>query len=204
MKHKFSKYFILLYFSLASQSCAFLKMSFHDKFAAEQRAHLSTETIYVDVKFRAQSQPELCGVASMHMLIDYYKTLFSDSIREELIHLAQEQNGLTGLQIKQAFLCAGYSTYILKGDLSDEISGIKYHLKKSHPLLVMLKSDSRNINHMVLVVGLDPTQHKVVVLDPTEGQTLLKEDYFNKIWQQANNFMLIAIPDLGVSCENTK
>lgn len=180
-------------------------MTMHDELAAVDRSRLSPDTLFVDVKFRAQSNANLCGVASMHMLTDFYKKPVPVSEWEQLATAAELQNGLTGLQLKEAFSRQGFSAFILKGDLGETISGASYHLKRSHPVLVMLRKESqmKNFNHMVLMVGLDTIQQKVIFLDPLHGQTILKTELFNKLWQNADSFMLIAIPREGVMLEKS-
>lgn len=180
-------------------------MAFHDEIAAAARNRLSADTIYVNVKFRAQSNANLCGVAALHMFTDFYKIAVPSSEIERLTKIAERQSGLTGLEIKNALQNQGYSAFVIKGDLGDGISGVSYYLNKSQPLIVMLKNETQqaNINHMVLLVGLDTTQQKIIYLDPLYGQMILNMEVFSKLWQRADNFMLVAAPEKGVSYEKT-
>lgn len=199
------KFIVLFGCSLVLQSCANLQLAFHDEIAVAARKKLSADTVFVNVKFRAQSNINLCGVAALHMFTDFYQTELPASELKRLTILAEVQSGLTGLEIKNALLNHGYSAFVIKGDLGEGISGVRYYLKKAQPLFVMLKSETQqaNINHMVLLVGLDTTKQKIIYLDPQYGQTIINVEVFRKLWKRANNFMLVASPENGVSNEKT-
>jgi uncharacterized protein YvpB len=49
--------------------------------------------------------------------------------------------------------------------------------------------------HYVVVAGVDPTEHSVIVNDPAQRK-LLKVDSaaFEKEWQATGNWMLLALP----------
>ena len=183
--------FIALYFS----GCTSLE-TIRLKFKVSSHPNVITQgSTVLEVQFVPQPDAKLCGIAVVEMLTGYYQNPIDPLHRENLIHIALAENGLTGIRIKDFLAKKEYFTAILPGTLNHEITGLYYHLDKRHPLIVMLGSKNTAFFHYVTVIGYNPILKNIVLLDPARGQHIVSEGYFIEKWQMANRFMLVAYPN---------
>lgn len=68
-------------------------------------------------------------------------------------------------------------------------------LQHERPLIVTLRPASNSLLHYVVVTGIEPEQHALLVNDPAQRK-LLKVDArdFEQEWKDAGNWTLLAVP----------
>ena len=162
---------------------------------------------WIDVPFVKQPA-EGCGAASIAMLMQYWehqdrKALRLSAVRANEIssasdvgHIQQElyskpAHGIYASDLQQYLKTHGFATYVVHGDLAL----LAHHIERGRPLIVALKPTMASALHYVVVAGVDPSEHTVVVNDPAQRK-LLKTDSaaLEKEWQATGNWTLLALP----------
>jgi uncharacterized protein YvpB len=160
-------------------------------FAAEAQA------VWLDVPFVKQEK-NACGAAAVAMVMQYWArqqghstapSAEAENIQNVLY--SPQAHGIYNSAIETYFRDHNFRTFTLRGHWSD----LQQHLEKGRPLIVMLKPDYLAPLHYVVVAGLDPAQNIVQLNDPAQRK-LLKMDRptFEKSWNAANNWTLLALP----------
>ncbi|TAJ77165.1 MAG: hypothetical protein EPO42_10710 [Gallionellaceae bacterium] len=192
-----AKLIILIIFGLFSAAgCASFKDKIQQEFdVLNNPPTITKDSVVLEVKFVPQPDVKLCGIAVVDMLAGYYSKPIGSIHRENMIRIANEENGMTGVRLKEFFEGGNYFTAIFPGTLSREVSGIYYHLDSRRPLVVMLGTKDKESFHYVVVNGYNPILRNLILLDPARGQYVVSEEYFLERWQIANRFMLVAYPN---------
>ena len=75
---------------------------------------------------------------------------------------------------------------------------LSHHLEKGRPLIVAVKPGAHLPLHYVVVAGLDPDEHVVLLNDPAQRK-LLKEDdsRFEQEWKATGHWTLLAVPEVA-------
>jgi ABC-type bacteriocin/lantibiotic exporter with double-glycine peptidase domain len=154
--------------------------------------------LWLDVPFVTQPN-EGCGAASIAMVMHYWSR-HSDSTPAiahpdvtEILHALHSDaaHGIYASDMVRFFEQNGFRTFAFAGQRAD----LEQHLAKGRPLIAALKPGAGLPLHYVVVAGLDPQQHVILLNDPAQRK-LLKEDdaRFAREWKAAGNWTLLALP----------
>jgi predicted double-glycine peptidase len=154
--------------------------------------------IWLDVPF-IQQTAEGCGSASIAMLLQYWRGQGtsiaagrddSDAIQKLLY--SRKARGIFASDMERYVKESGFRVFALRGEWSD----LREHLAQGRPLLISLEPGStRAPLHYVVVTGMDWRHEAVFVNDPARGKLLrIERPEFEKEWQAARNWMLLAVP----------
>ncbi|MHC5037241.1 MAG: cysteine peptidase family C39 domain-containing protein [Planctomycetota bacterium] len=163
---------------------------------------LSKDAICLDLPFRRQSNPKLCGVSCLEILLNYYDFPLGESEVKEIDQISrvgEKENGIRAALLKTFLENRGWKVYVFSGDLSPEphetVTNIQYHLGKGRPLIVMIARDPGRENHYVVVGGMDEAQRAIVIMDPLSGYVLMRVQPFLAAWERCERFTLLAVPE---------
>ena len=151
---------------------------------------------WIDVPFIKQPQ-DGCGAASVAMVMQYWhghqghvgQVPDVDNIQHTLF--SEQAHGIYASDLQHYLDKQGFQTHVFRGDQTL----LQHHVELGRPLIVALKPTSGPLLHYVVVAGVDPGQHVVLVNDPAQRK-LLKMDSsnFEKEWQATGNWTLLALP----------
>lgn len=152
---------------------------------------------WIDVPFVAQ-QKDGCGAATIAMVMQYWQqhdaapatsaaeyTQIDRSLHSDAAH------GIFASDMIRYFEQNGYRAFAIAGTTAD----LEQHLAKGRPVIAALKPGAGEPLHYVVVAGLDPSAHAVLLNDPAQRK-LLKEDSdrFEHEWNATGHWMLLALP----------
>ncbi len=108
---------------------------------------------------------------------------------------SKEAKGIPATAMERYFQQAGFRTFAFRGEWTD----LQNHLSKGRPLIVCWKESGRRaLLHYVVVAGLDWQQEFAFVNDPARRKLLrLDRASFEKSWNAAGNWTLLALPEQG-------
>ncbi len=153
--------------------------------------------IWLDVPFVRQAKNG-CGAASLSMLLQYWSR-HDAVVAQEKYDAATIQQALYSPKARGIFASdmrryleeAGFRTFVFRGGWED----LRAHLSQGRPLIVSLKPGGRAPLHYLVVVGLDWQAGTVFVNDPARGRLRrIDRTEFEKQWQAAENWTLLAVP----------
>jgi ABC-type bacteriocin/lantibiotic exporter with double-glycine peptidase domain len=163
-------------------------------------AQSSTDSagVWLDVPFIRQTE-EGCGSASIAMLLQYWSAHGvaiaagrddSAAIQKQLY--SRKAHGIFASDLERYVKESGFRTFALRGEWSD----VREHMVAGRPLILGLQSGSASAPlHYVVVTGMDWQREAVFVNDPARGKLLrIERAEFEKEWQAAKNWMLLAVP----------
>lgn len=157
--------------------------------AAEPKA------IWIDVPFVAQPR-EGCGAASIAMVMQYWRDHDGGKPAPDVEQILQAlhsdaAHGIYAADMIRYFEQKGFRAFAFSGAEAD----LQQHIAKGRPLIAALKPGSGLPLHYVVVAGLDPGEHAVLLNDPAQRK-LLKEDdaRFQREWKAAGSWTLLALP----------
>ncbi len=152
--------------------------------------------LWIDVPFIKQPQ-EGCGAASVAMVMQYWQGRHGRvgqvpgvaEIRRALF--SEQAHGIYASDLQRYLDTQGFQTHAFRGDHTL----LQHHIGLGRPLIVALKPSSGPLLHYLVVAGVDPRQHVVLVNDAAQRK-LLKMDSsnFEKEWQATGNWTLLALP----------
>ncbi|MEO5923787.1 MAG: C39 family peptidase [Bryobacteraceae bacterium] len=154
--------------------------------------------VWLDVPFVKQQTREGCGAAVLSMVLQYWhaqqpSTAAPPDADQILTALySREGKGIYASQMEQYLKQQGFRTFATRGTWAD----LQPHLEKGRPLIVALQTRGGDM-HYVVVAGVDSQNHLVLKNDPADRK-LLKQARadFEKEWKAADNWLLLAVPDL--------
>jgi ABC-type bacteriocin/lantibiotic exporter with double-glycine peptidase domain len=155
----------------------------------------SPEAVLLDVPFKMQKDPNLCGLAVLEMLTLYYGKPPEKGKVEQLKREAGQKKAVTGATLENVLKAAGYHAAIFSGTFDDKANSLYRHLDKGRPLIVMLSSDDGKTNHYELVTGYDWKKSLIAVSDPARGPLAIPLSSFSASWKRAKSFTLLAVPE---------
>jgi ABC-type bacteriocin/lantibiotic exporter with double-glycine peptidase domain len=163
-------------------------------------AQSSTDSagVWLDVPFIRQTE-EGCGSASIAMLLQYWSAHGvaiaagrddSAAIQKQLY--TRKAHGIFASDLERYVKESGFRTFALRGEWSD----VREHMVAGRPLILSLQPGSASAPlHYVVVTGMDWQREAVFVNDPARGKLLrIERAEFEKEWQAAKNWMLLAVP----------
>lgn len=157
------------------------------------RAALSSEAKVLDLPFLEQDEMYACGLASIQVLCSYWNVSIDPAERARLAHIAQEEEGLSGGELRESLEALGFETYLFHGSLNHDATGLFRHVDERRPPLVMLSPEPEK-RHYVLVMGYDEPERNICLLDPVRGRVLVPYETFEKSWADCERFTLLAVP----------
>jgi predicted double-glycine peptidase len=153
--------------------------------------------VWIDVPF-VQQQRDGCGAATIAMVMQYWQhgheqSVVANADPERILQALHSDaaHGIYATDMVRYFEQNGFRAFAYAGDRAD----LERHLAKGRPLIAAIKPASGLPFHYVVVAGIDPEQHVVLLNDPAQRK-LLKEDdaRFNREWKAAGNWTLLALP----------
>ncbi|MCC6408876.1 MAG: C39 family peptidase [Planctomycetes bacterium] len=153
---------------------------------------LSPEAIVLDVPSVRQEELDQCGLVALEALARYWGHTIPPELDRELATLAREHGGLSGDELVSALERAGFEAFLFAGALDDSELSVLHHVDRGRPVLVMLRLEDEP--HYVLVAGHDPTTRRVVLVDGRRGRAVLERSDFERAWDAAGRFTLLALP----------
>jgi predicted double-glycine peptidase len=153
--------------------------------------------LWLDVPFVKQEKNG-CGAASIAMLMRYWAQHgWAEPAREADPRQIQQalysrtEHGVRGTDVERYIRQNGFRTFVFKGEWPD----LDAHLAKGRPLMVCLDWSRRGPSHYVVVAGVDPAAHLVLVNDPARRKLLkMERSEFERAWSAAGNWTLLAVP----------
>jgi ABC-type bacteriocin/lantibiotic exporter with double-glycine peptidase domain len=152
--------------------------------------------VVLDVPHASQGRGPDCGFAALEMLSGYYGVQIPDEEAAAVRREAEGGAGVSGATLRRALERSGFRVFIFPGEILDEQSprGIAYHLRRGRPLVVMVSARRRRF-HYTVVSGLDAERGHVILEDPQKGRASLGLRSFRELWERANRFTLLAVPE---------
>lgn len=153
--------------------------------------------VWVDVPFVAQ-QGEGCGAAAIAMVMQYWNRErgYAAGPAAEYAQIdkalySPKAHGIYASAMERYFREHGYTVFTFAGEAGD----LAQHLAKGRPLIAALKPGSGQPLHYVVVAGVDPERHTVLVNDPAQRK-LMQEDSarFEQEWKATGHWTLLAVP----------
>ena len=154
--------------------------------------------VWVDVPFVAQ-QGEGCGAAAIAMVMQYWDRErghtagpSTDYANIDKALYTPKAHGIYASAMERYFRQNGYTTFTFAGEASD----LTQHLAKGRPLIAALQPGAGQTLHYVVVAGVDPERHTVLVNDPAQRK-LMQEDAarFEQEWKATGHWTLLAVPE---------
>lgn len=136
-----------------------------------------------------------CGLVAISALCAYHGVALTEAEHERLVGIAAESNGLSGPALREVLESRGLEVSVFEGELGDGPRGLKHHVDRGRPLLVMTAVD--DASRYSLFIGYDPALDSVVLLDPRRGRIVLSTADFERAWEQSRRFTLLALPREG-------
>jgi ABC-type bacteriocin/lantibiotic exporter with double-glycine peptidase domain len=133
-----------------------------------------------------------CGLAAISALTGYYGLEIPEMRQQELAALAAESHGLSGAELRQVLEECGLEVYLFEGKLQGGPTGLQDNVLARRPPLVM--TAETGFNHYSLVVGFDPDDGSLVLLDPVRGRVIEQAADFERRWIATQRFLLLAVP----------
>jgi len=154
---------------------------------------LSDQAVVLEFPVVRQDELWECGLVSITALAAYYGVDVPPRLRAELAETARENEGLSGGELQAALERLGLEVYLFQGTLTGAPTGLYGQVDRGRPPLVMTSQDGER-HHYCLVLGYDPPQGHVVLLDPRRGRVVLPEEVFERSWERSSRFTLLAVP----------
>jgi ABC-type bacteriocin/lantibiotic exporter with double-glycine peptidase domain len=157
--------------------------------------------VWLDVPFVKQSE-EGCGSASLSMLLQYWNArgtavasgrADANAIQQKLY--SRKARGIFASDLERYLTESGFRVFAITGGWDD----LRQHLLQGRPLIVSMQPGSKRAPlHYVVVTGIDWERGAVFINDPARGKLLrVERAEFDKQWQAARNWMLLAVPEAG-------
>lgn len=154
---------------------------------------------WLDVPFIAQPENG-CGAASVAMVMQYWENDLRqptttrssvETIQQELY--SRQAKGIFASALVKYFRDSGYRVFAIRGEWPD----LQENIAKGRPLIVSLApSGPRHPLHYVVVSGIDADGSAVFVNDPARQKLLrIARPDFEKEWNEAGNWTLLALPN---------
>lgn len=155
---------------------------------------VSDRAVMLEVPVVHQDELYDCGMAAISALCAYYAIVRSPEQSAELAAHAAASQGLSGGEVRAFLEAQGFEVLLFSGTLDHAETGALRHVDAGRPLLVMISFDKGVLFHYCLLVGYDPGMDTVHLLDPRRGLVLLPTQQFERLWEPAQKFCLMALP----------
>jgi uncharacterized protein YvpB len=154
--------------------------------------------VWLDVPFVKQTE-EGCGSASISMVLRYWAAhgtamdadrMEADTIQRKLY--SRKAGGILASDMERYLTESRFRVFAVQGEWSD----LRTHLSQGRPLIVSIHPGRKSAPlHYVVVTGMDWERGAIFLNDPARGKLLrVERAEFEKQWQAAGNWMLLAVP----------
>jgi predicted double-glycine peptidase len=163
-----------------------------------QTAQANSSGVWLEVPYVKQTE-DGCGSASIAMLLQYWSAhgaavggdrVDAAAIQKQLY--SRKAHGIFASDMERYFRESGFREFAIRGEWSD----LRHHLEQGRPLIISIQPlGAKAPLHYVVLTGMDWEQEAVFVNDPARGMLLrIERQEFEKEWQAARNWMLLAVP----------
>ena len=163
-----------------------------------QPAPATSSGVWLEVPYVKQSE-DGCGAAAMAMLLQYWSAhgtpiaagrADAEAIQKQLY--SRQARGIFASDMQRYLRDSGFREFAIRGEWSD----LRQHLEQGRPLIISIQPGSAKVPlHYVVVTGMDWEREAVFVNDTARGKLLrIERQEFDKEWQAARNWMLLAVP----------
>lgn len=145
---------------------------------------------------RVRQKKDGCGAASVAMVVHYWKNQHPalglvvedlEKIHDQLY--SPEVQGIPLADMTRYLQERGFHAFTMRASWQD----LEDHLSKGRPVIAGLRKNPKANLHYVVVVGLEGA--RVLVNDPARRrQSAMKRPAFEKNWNLAERWMLLAVP----------
>ncbi|HEX5012436.1 MAG TPA: cysteine peptidase family C39 domain-containing protein [Planctomycetota bacterium] len=167
-----------------------------------RRADLSSQAVVLQTPLTQQDEMYDCGLAAISALCGYYHVEIPASERAQLAQLASSKEGLSGTELVAALERCGMEVYLFEGTLKDGPTSLEHNIVAHRPMLVM--TEIAGNHHYGLVVGIDPNDGSVVIVDPALGRIVMPAADFERRWALTKHFTMLAMPAQPKVAGNTE
>jgi ABC-type bacteriocin/lantibiotic exporter with double-glycine peptidase domain len=154
--------------------------------------------VWLDVPYVKQTE-DGCGSAAISMLLQYWSAhgtpvaggrADAAAIQKQLY--SPKAKGIFASDMERYLRESGFREFAVRGEWSD----LRQHLEQGRPLIISIQPGRVRLPlHYVVVTGMDWEREAVFVNDPARGKLLrIERPEFEKEWQAARNWMLLAVP----------
>lgn len=138
-----------------------------------------------------QESPQGCGAAALAMVL----ARWGRPVPQEAIWAASPPppgQGLRAIALRDFARAQGLQAFVVEGRTDD----LDRELARGRPVIVgLVKRQGRRVYpHYEVVVGLDRTRERILVLDPARGERERKLRDFSKEWDAAGRVTLAILP----------
>jgi ABC-type bacteriocin/lantibiotic exporter with double-glycine peptidase domain len=159
---------------------------------------VSDQAVVLALPVAMQDELYECGLVSISALCRYHGIEIPQAERERLMHLAAEKQGLSGAELRETLEPLGMEVFIFPGTLDRQPTGLYAQLDAGRPVLVMTL-ERFGSPHFSLVSGYDEAYGNIHVLDPRRGAVMWPVAAFERLWDRAQRFALLAVPKQGAA-----
>jgi predicted double-glycine peptidase len=181
MQHPLS--ITLLFTALVASACS----------STQPRRALSSDAHVLDCPIVQQEDEFGCGLTAVSALCAYWNVEIPAEERARLEKLASKEEGLSGDELEHSLANLGFETYLFRGTLDHEVTGLLAQADARRPALVMLAPEP-NRHHYVLFIGYDESERNACLLDPVRGRVIVPYETFETSWSGCKHFTLLAVP----------
>jgi ABC-type bacteriocin/lantibiotic exporter with double-glycine peptidase domain len=161
-------------------------------------APANSSGVWLEVPYIKQSE-DGCGAAAIAMVLQYWGAhgapiaagrADAAAIQKQLY--SRKARGIFASDMQRYLRESGFREFAVRGEWSD----LRQHLEQGRPLIISIQPGSAKVPlHYVVVTGMDWQREAVFVNDPARGRLLrIERQEFEKEWQAARNWMLLAVP----------
>lgn len=154
--------------------------------------------LWLDVPFVRQSE-EGCGSAAISMLLQYWNAhgagvdpTRTDADAIQRLLFSKTAHGIYASALEEYIRESGFTVFAINGTWND----LERHLSQGRPLILATAPNHGKVPlHYLVAVGMDAKTPALLVNDPARGKLLrIKRSAFEKQWQPAGNWTLVAVP----------
>lgn len=136
-----------------------------------------------------QQKTDDCGVAALIAVLRYWG--YDASPSSIAASLGQSEGRLRAADIVTYARSKGLHSYVFNGTMTDVV----HELRRGRPVIVGLgKSidDKKALSHFEVVVGYEPQQKRVLLLDPARGWQIDSLTGFGEEWARTKGVTIVA------------
>jgi predicted double-glycine peptidase len=163
-----------------------------------QVAPAKSSGVWLEVPYVRQTEHG-CGSAAIAMLLQYWSAhgapvaagrADAAAIQKQLY--SRKVHGIFASDMQRYLRESGFREFAMRGEWSD----LRQHLEQGRPLIISIQPGNARVPlHYVVVTGMDWEREAIFVNDPAHGKLLrIERQEFEKEWQAARNWMLLAVP----------
>lgn len=170
--------------------------------STSSRPALSRDAKVLDMPIVKQDSMYDCGLVSVSALCQYWNTTVPESEQVRLSRSAEQNEGLSGAEVCATLDGLGFETFLFRGTLDHQVTGLFHQIDARRPALVMLGSQPDK-RHYVLFIGYDEPTKNACLLDPVRGLVQVPYEVFESAWSTCDHFTLVAVPRSSMPVSQT-